>query len=49
LADLKEKGIVNFLRDYLRPIGPDGEMPSLRKLLLGLGFIPVCQSPVYHH
>ncbi|WRT64600.1 uncharacterized protein IL334_001533 [Kwoniella shivajii] len=36
---LKECGLVNFLRDYLGP-GQEGEMRSLRKLLLGFGIIP---------
>jgi NAD-dependent histone deacetylase SIR2 len=40
IRDLKEKGIINFLRAYLAT-GQDGEMASLRKLLLGLGIIPV--------
>jgi NAD-dependent histone deacetylase SIR2 len=39
-ATLKEVGLVTFLRDYLR--GGDGdEIPSLRKLILGFGIIPV--------
>jgi len=39
-ATLKEVGLVTFLRDYLR--GGDGdEIPSLRKLVLGFGIIPV--------
>lgn len=37
---LKEQGLVTFLRDYLSS-GKDGEPPSLRKLLLGFGVIPV--------
>ena len=42
-ANLKEVGLVTFLRDYLS--GGDGdEIPSLRKLILGFGIIPV--SPV---
>ncbi|ODN87740.1 NAD-dependent histone deacetylase SIR2 [Cryptococcus wingfieldii CBS 7118] len=36
---LKETGIVNFLRSYLVP-DASGEMRSLRKLLLGFGIIP---------
>lgn len=38
-AELREKGLVNFLRDYLLPATGAGQ--SLRKLLLGLGVIPV--------
>lgn len=39
-ATLKEVGLVTFLRDYLN--GGDGdEVPSLRKLILGFGIIPV--------
>jgi len=39
-ATLKEVGLVTFLRDYLK--GGDGdEIPSLRKLILGFGIIPV--------
>lgn len=37
---LKENGIVNFLRSYLT-LTEDGEMRSLRKLLLGFGLVPV--------
>lgn len=40
IHDLKEKGIINFLRAYLAS-GENGEMASLRKLLLGFGIIPV--------
>ncbi|WWD21658.1 hypothetical protein CI109_106144 [Kwoniella shandongensis] len=36
---LKESGLVNFLRDYLSPNG-SSEPRSLRKLLLGFGIIP---------
>ncbi|WVQ98238.1 hypothetical protein IAU59_005361 [Kwoniella sp. CBS 9459] len=36
---LKESGLVNFLRDYLSP-NDKGETRSLRKLLLGFGIIP---------
>ncbi|OXG14401.1 NAD-dependent histone deacetylase SIR2 [Cryptococcus neoformans Tu259-1] len=36
---LKEDGIVNFLRSYLT-LTEDGEMRSLRKLLLGFGLVP---------
>lgn len=45
---LKEVGLVTFLRDYLNlPTGGvDDEMPSLRKLLLGFGIVPV--SPPCH-
>ena len=42
-ATLKEVGLVTFLRDYLRK-GDGNEIPSLRKLILGFGIIPV--SPV---
>lgn len=44
---LKEDGIVNFLRSYLT-LTEDGEMRSLRKLLLGFGLVPVgrCRSVV---
>ena len=38
-ARLKEVGLVTFLRDYLTPV--DDEIPSLRKLILGFGIIPV--------
>jgi len=41
--DLKERGLIIFLRDYLK-LDKDGETPSLRKLLLGSGIIPVCHS-----
>ncbi|KAI9636209.1 DHS-like NAD/FAD-binding domain-containing protein [Dioszegia hungarica] len=37
-AELREKGLVNFLRDYLVPVSGPGQ--TLRKLLLGLGVIP---------
>ncbi|KAL0240388.1 hypothetical protein I308_106639 [Cryptococcus tetragattii IND107] len=36
---LKENGIINFLRSYLT-LTEDGEMRSLRKLLLGFGLVP---------
>lgn len=36
---LKEQGLVNFLREYLAP--RDGGVRSLRKLLLSLGIVPV--------
>ena len=39
-ATLKEVGLVTFLRDYLRK-GDGDEIPSLRKLILGFGIIPV--------
>lgn len=45
IHDLKEKGIVHFLRSYLAS-GPDGTLASLRKLLLGLGIVPVSSSLV---
>ena len=41
IDDLKEKGIINFLRSYLAT-GKDGQLASLRKLLIGLGIVPVC-------
>ncbi|WVQ79889.1 hypothetical protein IAT38_001989 [Cryptococcus sp. DSM 104549] len=37
--ELKESGLVNFLRDYLTP-DEKGETRSLRKLLLGFGIVP---------
>lgn len=40
IHQLKEQGIINFLRSYLAT-GQDGELASLRKLLLGFGIIPV--------
>lgn len=40
VAQLKEQGLVNFLREYLAP-QPDGSVQSLRKLLLGMGMVPV--------
>ncbi|WVO16700.1 hypothetical protein L204_104381 [Cryptococcus depauperatus] len=36
---LKEAGIVNFLRNYLEP-NAKGESRSIRKLLLGFGIVP---------
>ncbi|WVW78248.1 hypothetical protein I302_100201 [Kwoniella bestiolae CBS 10118] len=39
ILQLKESGLVNFLRDYLLQ-SENGEMRSLRKLLLGFGIIP---------
>lgn len=42
VARLKEQGLVTFLRDYLRSVeGNDEGEPSLRKLLLGFGIVPV--------
>ena len=41
VSDLKERGLVNFLRDYLRNGAREGEEPSLRKLLLSLEVLPV--------
>ncbi|KIR52085.1 NAD-dependent histone deacetylase SIR2 [Cryptococcus gattii Ru294] len=38
-CQLKENGIINFLRSYLT-LTEDGEMRSLRKLLLGFGLVP---------
>jgi len=44
-ANLKEVGLVTFLRDYLS--GGDGdEIPSLRKLILGFGIIPASICPI---
>lgn len=40
-AKLKEVGLVTFLRDYLTPASGGEEIPSLRKLILGFGIIPV--------
>lgn len=40
VQQLKQRGLVQFLIDYLKP-GTDGSIPSLRKLLLSLGVIPV--------
>lgn len=40
VAQLKEQGLVNFLRDYLAPRA-DGPVNSLRKLLLSMGIVPV--------
>jgi hypothetical protein len=37
--ELKETGLVNFLRSYM--LGSDGPKGTLRKLLLSLGVIPV--------
>jgi NAD-dependent histone deacetylase SIR2 len=39
-ATLKEVGLVTFLRNYLSE-GDGDEIPSLRKLILGFGIIPV--------
>jgi len=46
IRDLKEKGIINFLRAYLA-MGENGEMASLRKLLLGFGIIPVSGTSTF--
>ena len=40
VEQLKQRGLVQFLVDYLKP-GADGSIPSLRRLLLSLGIIPV--------
>lgn len=40
VKELKEQGLVNFLRSYLTPRA-DGSIQSLRKLLLGLNVVPV--------
>jgi len=42
-VQLKEKGIVNFLREYLAS-GEGDELASLRKLLLGFGVVPVSSA-----
>lgn len=47
VAELKETGLVNFLRSYLAP-QPDGSRQSLRMLLLALGIVPV-RIPVPKH
>jgi hypothetical protein len=47
-ATLKEVGLVTFLRDYLRR-GDNDEIPSLRKLILGFGIIPVSSHPPRPH
>ncbi|ORY20906.1 DHS-like NAD/FAD-binding domain-containing protein [Naematelia encephala] len=39
MADLKERGLITFLRSYLTP-NEAGETASLRRLLLGFGIIP---------
>lgn len=41
-AKLKERGLITFLRDYLKP-DEQGEVASLRKLLLGFGIVPVSE------
>ena len=43
VADLKERGLVNFLRSYILrpPEGTNDGTRRLRKLLLGLGVVPV--------
>lgn len=40
VEQLKQRGLVQFLIEYLKPAA-DGTVPSLRKLLLSLGIIPV--------
>jgi hypothetical protein len=47
-AALKEVGLVTFLRDYLRR-GDGNEIPSLRKLILGFGIIPVSDHSPFSH
>jgi NAD-dependent histone deacetylase SIR2 len=42
-AKLKERGLITFLRDYLKP-DEQGEVASLRKLLLGFGIVPVSEA-----
>lgn len=44
IDQLKEMGLVNFLRAYLTspPNAKQEEIGSLRKLLLGIGVVPVC-------
>lgn len=44
---LKESGLVNFLRDYLTP-NENPESRSLRKLLLGFGIIPVSATIIFY-
>ncbi|RSH92349.1 NAD-dependent histone deacetylase sir2 [Saitozyma podzolica] len=44
-AKLKERGLITFLRDYLKP-DEQGEVASLRKLLLGFGIVP--PAPLRH-
>ncbi|KAK4688847.1 hypothetical protein P7C73_g1254, partial [Tremellales sp. Uapishka_1] len=39
-SELKEKGLIVFLRNYLVPEHEGGEVGSLRKLLLGFGIVP---------
>lgn len=38
--ELKERGLITFLMDYLK-LDDTGNTPSLRKLLLGFGIVPV--------
>lgn len=40
---LQDIGLVNFLREFLRPDAETGKVQSLRKLLLALGHVPVSQ------
>lgn len=41
VSELKEVGLVNFLRGYMFPPDTTGPRGTLRKLLLSLGVIPV--------
>ena len=47
-ATLEEVGLVTFLRNYLRR-GDGGQIPSLRKLILGFGIIPVSDHSLHPH
>jgi hypothetical protein len=44
IAELRERGLIRFLRDYITP-DAHGRMRSLRKLLLGMGIVPVRPRP----
>lgn len=43
---LRERGLVHFLRDYLAP-DANGQVASLRKLLISFGVIPVSLAQGY--
>ena len=45
--ELKERGLIAFLRDYLVREGTT-QTPCLRKLLLGFGIVPVGQISLYN-
>jgi NAD-dependent histone deacetylase SIR2 len=51
VAELKESGLIRFLSNYITP-DSHGRVRSLRKLLLGLGIVPVspaaptCSAPL---